>query len=238
MNCLEFRRLTLINPEDTNPARLAHEQECLRCTDFARQLLRQDDLIREASRIDAPEGFAARIILNQSLQAQSRRPTRWYWLGLAASFLLAVALIPNLIDDASYAFEEGLVAHVSAHNVLSADYHGHVTEMQDVKQVLATANTAMPNEVQNVIYASTCIVDGEVMAHLLVENDDQQYVVFIIPERSIVERPFQHADWSVQTAMLDDRGIAVMSRSGNDVSAAAAALSRQFDTPLSSGQTI
>jgi hypothetical protein len=239
MNCLETRRLTLINPQDTHPARLAHLRECDTCARFARQLVAQDELIREATQVDLPEGFAARILLNQSLQSTSRRPTRWTWLGLAASFLLAIAFLPALVQDSFYSpFETELVAHVTAHDVFTNNAHDHVTEPAKIRQILASAGTEMPENAGNIVYASTCIIDGEIMAHLLVENDDQQYVVFLMPQSSVAERSFNRANWAGQITRVNNRSIAVLNQTGAGLRLATTAFSEQFAQSVSTERTI
>ena len=235
MDCLEFRRLTLTDPSDSTPQRLAHRAECSRCDAYARSIEQQDDLIRQASKLDVPDGFAARILLNQSLHSQSRRPTRVYWLGLAASFLIGIGilLIPQGND-----IELELISHANAHDVLGQGSHEHATKAMDIQQVLAASGTAMPADIDNVLYASTCVIEGETMAHLLVRNGDDKFVVYLIPQQSVVERPYQHAGWTIQTSRVGNRGIAVMNRSGQRLDQATEFFARQFNAPLGTGATI
>ena len=202
-------------------------------------MLRQDELIREATQVAVPEGFAARIQLNQSLQSQSRRPTQKYWLGLAASFLLAVALAPAIMQKTFYEpYDTHLVSHVSHHDVLTGATPAPLSDRNQVRQVLASVNTAMPENSQNIIYAANCIVDGEVMAHLLMKNGDQHYVVFLIPQQTLLERSFVRDAWSGQVAKLDNRSIAILNQDGRNLELAAQMFSEQFKELLSSGQTI
>jgi anti-sigma factor RsiW len=238
MNCLECRRLTLIDPNDDTAARLTHLESCAGCIAFTNQMLEQDELMREATNVEVPEGFAARILLNQSLHAQSRRPTRW-WLSLAASIVIAVVFAPEIVSNVVYQpFEDELVSHVDAHDVLSGKIHEHVTEPGKIRQVLAATGTDMPDYADNILYAATCIIDGEVMAHLLVEDNDEQYVVFLIPQSTVIERGFQHANWSGQLARVNNRTMAVLNRNGDPLETATDALTKQFERTLSSGTTI
>lgn len=244
MNCLEFRRLSLINPLDVNPARATHRQSCKQCAQYADQLIAQDELIREATRIEAPEGFAARILLNQSLQQKPRRPTRKVWLSLAASIVVVAAILPTFIRDVVFEpFESELIAHVSTHNVLSADQglaHGerlsgndhfsaseHVSEIGEVRQALASIGVEMPVDADNILYASTCVVDGEVMAHLLMKDGDEEYVVFLMPQQSFA-RTFAHKDWIGQIVQSNDQSLAILNRRGVGMDSAAARFSSQF----------
>ena len=238
MNCLEFRRLSLIDPEDEDVGRQLHADGCPECAAFAQDLLRQNELIREATEVEVPDGFAARILLNQSLQLQSRRPTRAVWLSLAASILLAVALIPAIVDQVFYQpFEEELVAHLGYHDVLK---HSGSTPADPAKiaEVLTVANTAMPTSTENIIYASTCVIDGVKMAHLLVKNGDDEYVLMLLPEEHFSARTFQYANWFGKSASVNGRELLVIDRHGLSLDRAAEAFSSQFSEPLGIGQTI
>lgn len=241
MNCLEFRRRTLIDPNDPHPARLAHKETCERCARFSEQMLYQDELIREAADINAPEGFAARILLNQSLQSQSRRPTRWYWLSLAASFLLAVVLIPPLLQQEP-AFEERLAVHMEHHNVLESEHDVFAASPEGIAEVLAGADTALPPEIGNIRYAATCIVDGETMAHLMVEHDDGDYVVFLVPERQLPSYAFETDDWTGEVTPILARSMVVMGMARQTdptrVRSLTEHLSHQFQQRLSPSGTI
>lgn len=238
MNCLEFRRLTLIDPEDERVGRMIHEGECPKCAAFAREMLRQNELIREATQVEAPEGFAARILLNQSLQPQSRRPTRTVWLSLAASFLLAVALIPAIVNEVFYQpFEEGLITHLSYHDVF--EHAGEASaNPSHVAEVLAVANTAMPASIDNVIYASTCVIDGVTMAHLLVKNGEDEYVLMLMPEAKLAARSFTRPGWHAKSQVVDGRELMVLNHNGTNLQQAVDAMSEQFNQSLGKGNTI
>ena len=238
VDCLEFRRLTLTDPNDGNDERIQHADGCERCSAFAIAIDLQEELTREATQIEVPDGFAARILLNQSLHSKSRRPTRWYWLSLAASLLLGFVLYFLAAEQSTHPVEAELIAHFNAHDVLDHHLHSGVTDTSEIQQVLAAVDTALPMNTDNVFYAATCVIQGEVMAHLVVENGDDQYVVFLIPQNSMAQRPYQSNGWSVQTAHLDSRGIAVMGRGDMDLQHVTSSFFDQFKEPLGSGTTI
>ncbi len=235
MNCLECRRLTLIDPNDQNPARATHLATCSGCSTFADQMLKQDELIREAAHIEVPEGFAARILLNHSLQPAPRRPARRLWLGgLAATLLLGMAMAPALLNNFFYKpFEDDLLAHISKHDVFAGHEHREVSSPGKIEEVLLAANTAMPGEIGNILYASTCVIDGETMAHLLVANGDEEYVVFVMPQRSVIDRAFSREGWSGMLASNNERSYAILNRDGIGLSSAADTFTSQFGKPAS-----
>ncbi len=249
MDCLEFRRLTLINPLDDHPARLAHQQECQGCAKFEQDLLAQDALIREATRIEVPEGFAARILLNHSLQPSSRLTPRPVWFAVAASVVLAAFLLQPVIDTTFYRpFENSLVGHMSKHDMLAHAGHSHAPHSQathsatsspeKIRAVLAAANTDLPSDIGNIIAATTCVINGELMAHLLVRHNDREFVVFVVPESSVVERTFSHDQWSGQLVNLNQRSLAVINHNGAELSAATEEFAALFGQSLDQQQTI
>ena len=91
----------------------------------------------------------------------------------------------------------------------------------------------------NVVYAASCVIDGEQIAHLVIEKDNSEYVVFLIPESTLINRSFGNDRWRGQLARLNTGTLAVVSSSENaDLEAATEAFLNQFQASLSSGQTI
>jgi len=211
MNCLAFRQHRLTDPADSSAELLAHEADCDACRQFAADRRRQDELIREAASVAVPEGFAARIQLNQSLQSKSRRPTRWYWLSLAASLLVAALVLPTLFETPDTAFASQLVTHTNAHAVLKRGQSAWPAAPGRVASVLTDSATAVPASTDNILYASTCVIDGEAMAHLLVRDDTGDYVVYIIPKSAPATGAFIVDTWQGQIAAVDGHHVAIMS---------------------------
>lgn len=239
MNCLECRRLTLIDPLDDNPARKKHLESCERCARFSEQMLWQDNLIKEAAQVEVPDGFAARILLNQSLQPTSRRPTRGHWLALAASFLLAIAIGPGMISDMFYQpLEDGLVAHMNKHDLMEHADHVHVSDPDEIREVLAAVDTAVPGELGSIVEATTCVINGEVMAHLLMEKDDEHFVVFVIPQQSVVERNFSQGQWIGQFVNVDHGSLAVLNYDGVNLAQASSHFAELFNQSLDGNHSI
>lgn len=246
MNCLECRRLTLINPADGNPARLDHLTRCANCARFSEQFSAQDELIRDAAKIEVPEGFSARILLNQSLQneQQPRLFKPWAAIALAASVLVAVliypiAVSPPVADRAppalaatSTPIAPELIRHMEKHDVMPAAKHPHTGDQEMVRRVLAASGTNMPAYSQNIVYASTCVVDGHVMAHLLLQHENNHFVVFVMPTDVIDEAAFSLAAWHGQLRQIDQRSIAVLSKDASTLPAAIKQFSQQFSQPL------
>ncbi len=233
MNCLEFRRQTLIDPSDRKPAWVTHQESCASCRDFASKMARQDELTREAAMIDVPEGFAARILLNQSLQSQSRRPTRKYWLSLAASLFVIVPLVLSQFLSTSDPMDDAILAHIE-HELMIKPGHGPIFNQAEVGQLLASHNVQLGGDIGQVVYAGNCVIDGKLVAHLVVNQGSHQYVLLLIPG-DFGDDEFGNDRWHGQYASLSGRSLAVLSQDPNaNIEQATASFHRQ----LSARQTI
>ena len=97
MNCIEFRQLKLVDPYEVSESATEHRLTCVSCSRFESEILNLDSTLRHALSVEVPDGFAAKVLLNQSLQSHPRRPTRWVWLSMAASFFLAIIILSDLL---------------------------------------------------------------------------------------------------------------------------------------------
>ena len=92
MNCLEFRRQFLADPSITTAELAEHRLACQACQRFAAQTLAMEHVLKEAAKVDVPEGLASRILLRQRLETRRdtiRRNGLW---AIAATFVLSIGL--------------------------------------------------------------------------------------------------------------------------------------------------
>lgn len=182
MNCLDFRRFRLSDPYSTDAESLSHRAECEACRGFEIEVRKLDKQISRALTVEVPEGLAARILLNQSLQSKPRKPTRWYWLSMAASFFLAAGVIGFM--SVTEAVEEDLVQHLNWEEPIVNSMMMPVQQPQ-IRQVLNSVNLESIATLENVIFASTCIINGQLVAHLVVEDEDHQFTLVLLPQKLI-----------------------------------------------------
>ena len=181
MNCLEFRRLRLAEPNTPNAEADAHVAQCPTCQRFQDDIHDMDGLLKQAFTVPVPDGFAAKVLLNHSLQSETRRPTRWHWLSLAATFLVAITLVLVQTEPAS-AVAEDVLSHVMEEQGKVQMMLADVTDpelavvLESVDQRLTDAE-----RLGRFRYARTCIVNGQLAAHLVLEDGDEQINVMLIP---------------------------------------------------------
>ena len=180
MNCLEFRQYRLSDPYSHNPNADAHRDECDGCLQFERGITDLDSTVHEALSVAVPEGFAARVLLNHTLQPTSRQPTRRIWLSMTVSFFAVGLIVYQYLQPAP--LEGALLAHVDhqPHEFYGSEHHA--ISNQQLQRVLTTADAE--SDLENVVYAAICRIDGEEAAHLVIKNEDAQYTVMLIPDYS------------------------------------------------------
>lgn len=194
MNCIEFRRIRLGDPYTNSPELNSHKSECETCRKFDEDILQFDKHLYRALKVDVPDGLAAKILLNQSLQTEPRKPTRWTWMSMAASFLLAGMFafyqisIPASID-------KELVEHIEEeqHIVFA---RSTLLEDAQIKQVLNSIDLNMHSSFGKVTFAANCLIDGEMVGHFVVEQGAASYTLFVVPGKNggkLVE--FEIDDW-------------------------------------------
>lgn len=211
MNCLDFRRIRLGDPYTNSPELNSHKSECTSCRKFDEEILQFDKDLYQALKVEVPDGLAAKILLNQSLQTEPRKPARWTWMSMAASFLLAgmFALyqvsIPASIDKA-------LVEHIKEeqHIVFA---RSTLLEDSQIKQVLNSIDLNTDSSFGKVTFAANCLIDGKMVGHFVVEQGDASYTLFVVPDENsgkLVE--FEIGDW---------RGIILPHQSGSSLAVVA-----------------
>jgi hypothetical protein len=181
MNCLEFRRLCLVDPRRHDPGLAAHARSCAPCAQFAREQDERERALRAALQVEAPEGLAARVLLRQSF-ARRRRPQAR--LAMAASLVLALGAglyawqwlrAPTLASE--------VFAHVRAEpeSLVAA---GPVSGAQ-VDDVLHTLGARVAGEIGEIRYAGLCDIARRPGGHLVVAGTQGPVTLLLLPAEQV-----------------------------------------------------
>lgn len=113
MNCLDFRRAKLADPNRLSDAARAHQAACAQCEAFARRIDATEKRLVRALSVPVPEGLADRIVLG----ATGHKPSSPYRLWtLAATVLLTtgigLAWLNRPPSEPQYDFATSAIAHV------------------------------------------------------------------------------------------------------------------------------
>ncbi len=185
MNCLEFRRRCGAEPGRPAAEIEEHVRECSGCAAFAAELRALDGLILEALRIDARDEERKMPAAREPRPAAMRRRGGPAWLGVAATFLLGLALAAGIwlsVPRVTLAGE--VVAHVLYEPQALAG--SAVAVAGDVlRDVLSIANATLRDEAGLVTYATACPFRGHTVPHLVVQAERGPVTVLVLRHEKI-----------------------------------------------------
>jgi hypothetical protein len=181
MNCLEFRRICLAEPESRDMDYLRHQQQCRRCAEYAASVIRGDKRLAEALRVDAPDNLASRIILRQSIfsgRAARRNVRRMY--ALAAGVLLAIGLaggwfILNHIPEV----DRAVIARINA--VPASRVAKSQISNAELIRVIRTVGGELNGEIGRVHYASIYYVREHQCGQLIIQGAVGPVTILLMP---------------------------------------------------------
>ena len=150
MNCLDFKRLALSDPNSAEPSFVLHSKECPDCLKYVGGIRQMDADLSKSVDVQMPSSLMARLELNQMLeeeaseQVSSSRGFRGY--AIAASFAAALFVsgffasnyfaVPNSIGTDYEALLSGVVEHMNEQPL---------TPVWDSQRANQSANTHLAN---------------------------------------------------------------------------------------------
>lgn len=189
MNCIDFRRLVLVDPRHVDEEARAHAAECAACRDVLEKQREADDRLFAGLQVPVPDGLADRILVARG----RRKPApRWAW-AMAATLVLAVGI--------GFVGREFL-----AKDPLGGEAIHHVAEEQQsfttihavdngfLPAVLAEQGFRAVVALGQVTYTRICPMDGRTARHIVIRTADGPVTLFLMPDdpnrrrRSMTER--------------------------------------------------
>ena len=177
MNCIDFRRLVLVDPRSLSEEARTHALECVACRETLEKQREADDRLFAAMQVPVPDGLADRILV-----AHGHRPDRrkFAWAIAATLFLTAgVGLIGRRFLASDPLGVEAIehVAHepqaFSTVQALGSDYLPKVLAESGLKPALALGQ---------VTYSIICPMDGRKARHLVIRTAEGPVTLFLMPD--------------------------------------------------------
>jgi hypothetical protein len=192
MNCLDTRRILMIDPEKSNGDVQNHLAECESCRAFAARLARDEQLLLSSIAIPVPEQLAERILLRT--QMQTRTPTLWRrikavvelffpnpaFYAMAASVMLSIGLVvtqTSLEHNANWS--EVILAHVLG----EAEPLTQATDVaeREFNVALKSYGLTAKSNLGKIRYIGRCSLPGGRGVHAVIDTPDLGQVAFILP---------------------------------------------------------
>lgn len=177
MNCLEFRRLQLADPQHLPESARVHLAECTTCQAFAAQQHDAELALEQTLRdVPIPEGLNERILL----QAQFQSRSLWRHWPIAAGIVLgltATLMWPALRGDASLA--RAALAHVQEepHTMQARQ----TVSKASLAEALDSVGAQLSGEIGQVTYLGTCTLPGGEGKHMVVNSSFGRYSLILMP---------------------------------------------------------
>jgi hypothetical protein len=186
MNCTEYRRSILAAPGALSAQMRAHLESCHDCTRYTEQLLRFEDRLGRALRVDIapPIDFVPRA--GTSRTAKPLRMRRG-WLAIAASVLVAAVVAGSLwlaVPGPSLAAD--VVNHMAEEPQAWRRTDTPVSAPK-LDAVLSESHVRLRPGAGLVSYANSCLFRGHQVPHLVVQTEAGPVTVMVLVHESVHE---------------------------------------------------
>jgi hypothetical protein len=184
MNCLELRRMAILEPRQLDEVAFKHAEHCDACRDFlARTLQFESDLVG-ALRVQVPAGAKERAVGAAIAPAAARAPR---WMAIAAGFVLAVALglaISWPRNDPMALAGIDFVVYEEAQAILDAK----PVDPEALQRVVAQLGIALPEQLGELRYVGPCPFAGTIAQHVVARTAMGKVTLLLLPDRPLATR--------------------------------------------------
>jgi hypothetical protein len=188
MNCLEFRRRRLAEPNLGGQDFLQHEIECKKCARFVSEMRELDARLSEALRIGVPVGLE-RQIKRRHRELNPGRPGR-HILSLAASVLVSVGITTGIF----YVAVRPPPPQAAVRDHIEKEWESIVKndeiDSEATAAVLSKIGGMVRDDQGRIKYASLCDFSDYGSAHLVIDGRKGPVLVLIMKEQHVAKARF------------------------------------------------
>lgn len=202
MNCLQFRRTLMVNPDSQERDFLQHMNTCPDCAKEAQRAWRFEEKLHSALSTEPPDGLEARILLAQTAVRSGghKHPRHRHWT-VAAGFLLAMGLSAWLgfqwqsTDTAGDGLDQLVLNHVHS-ELHHLEEPGHVTP-EAVQLTFAQFGAHAGAGLGQVRYIGRCHIRNQAGVHMVLSGEQGPVTVLVMPGEHVEHRlQLNSADFS------------------------------------------
>lgn len=236
MNCMDFRRVSLEDPQGLPDSAAQHMVQCASCDGYYRQLLQQERLLERALNVEVPEDLVAQTMLRHGFEQRGGTPKalestqkpqaitrekvvhwrKWLAGAAVAASVVLVSFGINLQQPDSMAVAGMLASHV--------EEEAHTLQLTKPVSQGRLANTFNNVDIQqlahlgDVTFAGNCLVDGKWAAHLVVQTEQGPVTVLLMPNSQLRDiDQIDGAGGRVQTVTLDGGTMALIGSANGEL---------------------
>ncbi|MGV6826176.1 MAG: DUF3379 family protein [bacterium] len=185
MNCEEFSARIHLDPHDEEPGLHAHASECEKCRSEWARMLKVEQALREAVKMEVAPELTANVLQNMN---RPSRFVRYRWIGaMVATVLLtislgAIYLAGNLKVASNVAFSEVVIRHVEAEP--QAMQSEQVIDQQQISVLMKKLDIVQTRPIHQVIYAENCLIGTMKGLHLVLLMKGEPVTVLLMPQQA------------------------------------------------------
>ncbi|HEY2465096.1 MAG TPA: DUF3379 family protein [Steroidobacteraceae bacterium] len=182
MEHTHYRAAILADPHSTDAELRAHREACAECRAYTEQLLKFEERLERAMRVDIPPGAD---VLPFARKRGDAAPAARRWMAIAASVLLGAAIVGGVwlaLPQSSLA--GAVVAHMAGEPDAwqRTDIAVPKPELEDV---LKGSQLRLKPNAGIVSYASSCTFRGYKVPHLVVQTSSGPVTVMVLVHESV-----------------------------------------------------
>jgi hypothetical protein len=177
MDHTQYRQGVMADPHSEDAQLRAHREVCAECRAYTEQLLRFEARLERALRIEMPAGAEVLPFRRKSARAAPGGARRW--LAVAASVLLALAIVAGVWILPQRSLAAAVVAHMAGEPDAwkRTDVAVDAPALEDV---LKDSKLRLKSDAGIVSYASGCSFRGHVVPHLVVQTAAGPVTVMVL----------------------------------------------------------
>lgn len=223
MDCDEFRQAIGACPSDDTSEAVRHERECADCRTLREELATLDETLARAMAIPVPEiempELPDREARGRVVASRRRRVPVPAWFGLAAGFALAAyfGLLALSSNEPGGSLAEQVLAHMD-HEQGSRIVTTVAVPERTLESVVSNDVARMGPGLGLVTYARSCVINGKVIPHLVVQGENGPITLLLLPDEH-VDAPVPLEGDAVTGVILPvgEGSIAIVGERGQDV---------------------
>lgn len=185
MDDLQFRREIYADPKSQDEVLLAALNEDPSKQQFANDIAKLDDKIKQALEVPVPEGLSAKLILRQTFAThQIQKTKKRVYLSIAASVAMVGGLLVHSLQFSSVHNNLGAyaLAHVYHEEGSISNELSSTVSLESLNTKMAAFEGKFTDSVGKLLAADYCRFDGMKSLHLVYQGKTSPVNVFIVPK--------------------------------------------------------
>ena len=223
MNCQTFRQYCTLNPTYREQDFLRHKQACSACADFADDMMRFEQTLVEAMKIETPAGLTERILQRQTIPSVDQRlltpvslegkkiggifkvlkryspsqfASQWFHYpiyALAASLVLVIGLLVGSLWWQSDVLPQQVIAYIE--NDPHAFLMNGEVPTEEVRGMFQAIGAELTGDIGQVNFCQLLTLQDYASAHLVLSGTKGPVnVLFIRDSQSSGPQSFKHGE--------------------------------------------